>query len=139
MNEKEKELRRIVEIVVGCCNTEDGGVTTDDVLGKTRKENVVLTRCILAAEIVRQGYSVTTAAWIMGRTVQAVRQMIANDAGYEKTSRAYRIAKAEVKKKCCQLSSLGEGREDMISSDVSRTSGCTFSLCACPQGVSSSI
>lgn len=135
MNEKEKELRRIVKTVVKCCGTEDGRVTIEDVLGKTRTENVVMTRCILAVEIIRQGYSVTTAAWIMGRTVQAVRQMLANDAKYERVSRAYRIAKAE----CRQLSLSGEGREDIISSEVSRTSGCTFSPCAFSQGVSSSI
>lgn len=137
MNEKEKELRRIVETVVGCCGTVECGVTIEEVLGKARTENVVMTRCILAAEIVRQGYSVTTASFLLGRSAQAIRQMIANDNRYKNTSRAYRIAKAEVAR---QLSlSSGEGREDIISSEVSSTSGCTFSPCAFSHGVSSSI
>lgn len=60
-------MYRIIECVVRCCATQidsDGrmSVTVEDVLGKSRAENVLMTRCILVGEMVGAGYSVTTAA-----------------------------------------------------------------------------
>ena len=102
MNEKEKELHRIVDVVISCCATKDKNgrceISREDVLGKTRTENVVMTRCILVVQILRQGYSLTTIASLLGRTVQAVRHIIASDKIYNTISRAYRIASEEAKK-----------------------------------------
>lgn len=104
MNEKETELRRIVDVVIECCATEiDGGclsLTKEDVLGRNRSENVVMTRCIIANQIISAGYSVATVALILNRTVQSVRHMIEMGLNYSKTSRAYRIAEAEASRKC---------------------------------------
>lgn len=73
MNDKEKVLYGIVDCVIKCCATEIGegvySVTREDVLGKSRAENVVMTRCVLASQIVHAGYSVTTVAQLLGRTV----------------------------------------------------------------------
>ena len=73
MNDKETELYRIVDSVVSCCATQidaEGHVslTAADVLGKSRAENVLMARCILVGEISGAGYSVTTAAQLLGRT-----------------------------------------------------------------------
>lgn len=108
MNDKETELYRIVECVVGCCATQvdaDGtmSVTVDDVLGKSRAENVLMTRCILVGEIVGAGYSVTTAAQLLHRTPQAVRHLQELGYQYHRSSRAYRIAEAEAVLLCRKL------------------------------------
>ena len=62
MNDKETELYRIVDSVVSCCATQidaEGHVnlTAEDVLGKSRAENVLMARCILVGEISGAGYS----------------------------------------------------------------------------------
>lgn len=100
MNNKESELYHIVDMVVECCATQindngDMSVTRDDVLGKSRKENIVMTRSILAMILKSAGYSTSTAAALMKRTPHAVRHMIELGHEYYKTSRAFRIANAE--------------------------------------------
>lgn len=109
MNDKETELYRIAECVVGCCATkvDDASgrmsVTVEDVLGKSRAENVLMTRCILVGEIVGAGYSVTTAAQLLKRTPQAIRHLQELGYQYHRSSRAYRIAEAEAVLLCRQI------------------------------------
>ena len=116
MNNKETELYRIVDYVVSCCATQvdDKGtmsVTREDVLGKSgmmaRAENIVMTRCILVAQIVGAGYSTTTAAMLLHRTPHAIRHLLEVGSQYEKTSRAYRIANAEATLKCRDINTEG--------------------------------
>jgi hypothetical protein len=96
MNNKERELYRLLDIAIQCCATTnlDGShsITKEDILGKTRIENVVMTRCVLIRLILHSGYSITTAAKLLNRTVPAIRYLekLSND--FSKTSRAYRIA-----------------------------------------------
>lgn len=104
MNAKETELHRIVDIVIGCCATDfnygSATITKEDVLGKNRSDNAVMTRCILANQIISAGYSVATVAFVLHRTAQAVRHMIEMGINFNKTSRAYRIANEEATRKC---------------------------------------
>lgn len=105
MNNKENELYRIVDFVVACCATEvdESGrmsVTREDVLGRSRAENIVMTRCILVNQIIGAGYSTTTAAQLLHRTPHAIRHLLEVGMQYEQTSRAYRIANAEATLKC---------------------------------------
>lgn len=105
MNNKETELYRILDYVVECCATrvdEQGtmSVTREDVLGKSRAENAVMTRCILVSQIIGAGYSTTTAAQLLHRTPHAIRHLLEVGLQYERTSRAYRIANAEATLKC---------------------------------------
>lgn len=104
INNKERELYRIVDNVVRCCATEieDGkmSITREDVLGRSRAENLVMTRCVLASQIIHAGYSVTTVSQLLKRTVAAVRNMLRMDRNYYDTSRAYRIASAEATLLC---------------------------------------
>lgn len=100
MNDKEKMLYAILDNTISCCAVEVGGtgtlsITRDDVLGKSRAENLVMTRCILAAQLVHAGYSVTTIAGLLNRTVAAVRCLVRKDRDYTDSSRAYRIASAQ--------------------------------------------
>lgn len=125
MNQKQERLNRIVDIVIECCATRDetGRLSIDKqmVLGKARSENIVMTRAILASAIIRQGYSVTTAASLLNKTVQAVRHLLQSNTIYRKSSRAYRIASDEVEKRCQSLDN-----EFMISSGESVMSGCAI-------------
>lgn len=112
MNNKENELYRIVDYVVSCCAThvDDSGrmsVTREDVLGRSRSENVVMTRCILVNQIIGAGYSTTTAAQLLKRTPHAIRHLLDVGNQYEHTSRAYRIANAEATLKCKEISANG--------------------------------
>lgn len=104
MNDKESELWKIVDIVVGCCATDMGdgkmSVTSADVLGPSRSENIVMTRCILVEQILGAGYSVTTAAQLLKRSVQAVRHMREMGENYRRSSRAYRVADAQATLLC---------------------------------------
>ena len=49
MNNKEKYLHKILDTVVESCSYIGGGrlsITKEDILGKSRNENVVMARCI---------------------------------------------------------------------------------------------
>lgn len=104
MNNKEKLIYMILDECVKCCATElpDGSpsVRREDVLSKSREENVVMTRCVFVDQMVSAGYSITTVARILGRTVHSIRHMIRLDTEYSHTSRAYRIAKSEAVLAC---------------------------------------
>ena len=112
MNNKAKYLYDILDIVVDCCATEIDSngrmsVTKEDVLGKSRAENVSLTREIFAIQVVNAGYSVTTVAQLLKRTPQSVRHLIAQGYSHEQTSNAFRLAKAEATIKCRDIPSTG--------------------------------
>lgn len=104
MNNKERMIYMILDECVRCCSTDlpDGekSVTREDVLGKSRAENVVMTRCVFVDQMVSAGYSITTVARMLGRTVYSVRHMMRLDADYSHTSRAYRIAKSDAVLAC---------------------------------------
>ena len=100
MNDKEKLLYAILDNTISCCELEVSGtgtlsITREDVLGKSRAENLVMTRCILAAQLVHAGYSITTIAGLLNRSIPAVRHLVRMDRDYIDTSRAYRIASAQ--------------------------------------------
>ena len=100
MNNKERALWQMLDNAIKCCAVlvdEDGelSITRADILGKSRAENLVMTRCIAASQMHRAGYSTTTIARLMCRTVPAIRHLLAADLNYTETSRAYRIAAAE--------------------------------------------
>lgn len=100
MNAKEKELHRIVDIVINCCNTKTGGrfsLSRENVLGKARSEILTMTRCILASLVISAGFSISTLAFLTGRTTSSARNLVNLDRQFKKTSRAYRIASAEAR------------------------------------------
>ena len=66
MNDKEKELWRVIDNVIKCCaiTNPDGtlNITREEVLGKSRAENLVMTRCMVVEQMIHAGFSVTTIA-----------------------------------------------------------------------------
>lgn len=99
MNDKEKELWRVIDNVIECCaiTNTDGtlSITRKEVLGKSRAENLVMTRCMVVEQMIHAGFSVTTTAQVLNRTVQAVRHLKKLAFNYLKTSRVYRLATAQ--------------------------------------------
>lgn len=73
-------------------------VNRDDVLGTSRETNTVMTRCILVSSILDAGYSVSTAAALLGRIARGIRHLLALGRHYWRTSCAYRTAVEEVKR-----------------------------------------
>jgi len=99
MNRKAEYINRIIDIVVECCSADIGGgrqsFTRDDLLGNSRAENVVMSRCILVMLILTEGYTVTTCSQILGMTPHAVRNLRNKGNDYQFSSRAFRIASSE--------------------------------------------
>lgn len=111
MNDKDIVLHKIVDIVVGCCATEitEGvmSVTREDVLGKSRNENVCMTRTILVNQLLWAGFSVTTVASLLGKTAHAVRRIQRKHDDFVSASRAYRIALSEATIRCRDIEAHG--------------------------------
>lgn len=99
MNDKEKELWRVIDNVIKCCamELEDGtlSITRADVLGKSRAENLVMTRCMVVEQMIHAGFSITTISTVLNRSVPAVRHLRKMAYSYISTSRVYRLATAE--------------------------------------------
>lgn len=99
MNKKEELIWRVIDNVISCCaiTKPDGttSVTREDVISKSREENVVLTRCLVVEQMVHAGFTISTIAFILNRTVQATRHLLKLSTEYYETSRAYRLATSE--------------------------------------------
>lgn len=99
MNKKEELIYSIIDNVIKCCcvTKSDGtsSITREDVIGKSRAENIVMTRCLVVEQMVHAGFSITTIGLILNRTVQATRHLLKMSSQYYETSRAFRLATAE--------------------------------------------
>lgn len=105
MNDKDKEMNRIIEAVIEACTTTISEsekiytISREDVLGKCKRENANITRTMLATHLIRFGLSHTTISMLFGKSVQAIRNMEKAHTDYLKLSKAYRIAHAQVIRK----------------------------------------
>lgn len=99
MNDKEKEIYRVIDNVVKCCAIElpDGTLTIsrEDILGKSREENIVMSRAMVVEQMIHAGFSVTTIAQILNRNVGSIRHLRKLAYDYISTSRVYRLATAQ--------------------------------------------
>lgn len=105
-NAKQKMLDAIVDIVVECCDVKYNGrssVSREEVLGKSKRESVVLTRSMLALQLKHEGYTIDTIALILDRSQETIRDLIASAYDNISTSRAFRRAAAEVALRCMDL------------------------------------
>ena len=103
MNEKDYELNRIISIVVNCCKSSiwsDKSMTREDLLGKSKNENVCMARAILVSQLIEAGFTITTIANLLKRTAQGIRHIVKSNYLLLKSSRAYKIASGEVQEKC---------------------------------------
>lgn len=112
MNRKQELITQVLDIVLGCCNTEIYGVTpmtSDDILGPNRSENVVMTRCLFVTQMIFMGFSRTTVANILHRNEKTIGNILTQAHQYRITSYAYRLAEAAARSRAytrtsCSLS-----------------------------------
>lgn len=99
MNKKEELIWKVIDNVISCCAVTriDGAksITREDVVGKSREENVVMTRCLVVEQMVHAGFTISTIAFIINRTVQATRHLLKMSTYYYETSRAFRLDASE--------------------------------------------
>lgn len=61
MNKKEELIWKVIDNVISCCAVTriDGAksITREDVVRKSREENVVLTRCLVVEQMVHAGFT----------------------------------------------------------------------------------
>lgn len=96
----------MLDLVVDCCSMEIDGkktLTKEDVIGKSKKTNAVMTRCIFITEMLFAGYTTETAATLLKRTEPGIRQLLNTAHGFRLTSNAYRIAEAQCTLLCKNL------------------------------------
>lgn len=107
MNNKNSIANDIIDAVVDCCVTimPDGrpNFSRGDVLGDSRAENVVMTRQILAMQLQRAGYTFSTIAQLLNRTIRSAHNLVIN--GYESmiVSKAFCKAHTEATAKCDKI------------------------------------
>lgn len=99
MNDKEKEIYRVIDNVVKCCAVElpdeTLSISREDILGKSREENIVMSRAMVVEQMIHAGFSVTTIAQILNRNVGSIRHLRKLVYDYISTSRVYRLATAQ--------------------------------------------
>lgn len=82
--------------VIKCCAIElqngELSIKREDVLGKSRAENLVMTRCMVVEQMIHAGFSITTIATVLNRTVTAVRHLCKMVYTYIGTSRVWHSA-----------------------------------------------
>lgn len=106
MNNKEKELYKIVDIVIGCCSLKGNDQELRaKVLSGARDDNTVLTRCMLTRLLAFAGYSNATIAMLLHRDQKSVRNMLESARDCRRSRRTYRVAEDEAMAKYSQMCS----------------------------------
>ena len=88
-------INAIVDIVVEV-STINHNLSPNMILGRCRKENVLVARCLLVSQLAASGYPTTTIAQAINRKPQTVRSIYRLSRTYHKSSKAYRIAEAQI-------------------------------------------
>lgn len=99
MNRKETLIWSIIDNVIIACDIPraDGthSISREDIVGKSREENVVMARALVVEQMVHAGFTITSIAYILNRTVQATRHLFKMSTEFYQTSRAFRLATSE--------------------------------------------
>ena len=99
MNKKEQLIWSIIDNVIVACDIPraDGthSINKEDIVGKSREENVVMARALVVEQMVHAGFTITSIAYILNRTVQATRHLFKMSTEFYQTSRAFRLATSE--------------------------------------------
>ncbi|MDY5335536.1 MAG: hypothetical protein SPG97_02135, partial [Bacilli bacterium] len=65
-------------MIVACDIPKTDGthsISREDIIGKSREENVVMARALVVEQMVHAGFTITSIAYILNRTVQATRHL----------------------------------------------------------------
>lgn len=99
MNDKEQIIMQVLQFVVEETTnniSEFTKITAEDILGKSKKENATMARCIFVSQLKFMGYSCTTIAAVINRGEKAIPDILFAAHEFKKRSWAYRIAEAKV-------------------------------------------
>lgn len=103
MNDINKEINRIIDTVIECSKSvvshEHMSVTREEVLGRSRKENAIRVRCLIAYFLYNDGLSITTIGQILGKSSRAVRYKLSLHENYYTSSNIFRIVHAQIVRK----------------------------------------
>lgn len=115
MNNKERLMHRVMELCARCCTyTVAGGgrgtITARDLRGKSRAENISMTRCICVGILISMGFTVSSLAFALNRTAPSIRHMVELDRRYERTLLVYRIAQRQARTEARRVEE--EGKEN---------------------------
>lgn len=73
MNRKETLIWSIIDNVIVACDIPraDGthSITRESIVSKSREENVVMARALVVEQMVHAGFTITSIAYILNRTV----------------------------------------------------------------------
>lgn len=99
MNRKETLIWSIIDNVIVVCDIPraDGthSITRESIVSKSREENVVMARALVVEQLVHAGFTITSIAYILNRTVQATKYLFKLSTEFYQTSRAFRLAASE--------------------------------------------
>lgn len=70
-------------------------ISREDIVGKSREENVVMVRALVVEQMVHAGFIISSITCILNRTVQATRHLFKMSTEFYQTSRAFRLATSE--------------------------------------------
>lgn len=99
MNDKEMVIMQVLQFVVEETTnniSEFTKITAEDIVGKSKKENATMARCIFVSQLKFMGYSCTTIASVINRGEKAIPDILFLAHEFKKRSWAYRIAEAKV-------------------------------------------
>lgn len=107
-NHKQNLLDKLLEAVVDSCSTpiDNQGtmsITKEDVLGKCRRDSVVMTRTMLANQLRRAGFTADTIGMFLHRSPQEVRKLCQKESDFIQTSCAYCVAFSQATIKCNEV------------------------------------
>lgn len=91
MNRKETLIWSIIDNVIIACDIP----RADGTHSISREENVVMARALVVEQMVHAGFTITSIAYILNRTVQATRHLFKMSTEFYQTSRAFRLATSE--------------------------------------------
>ena len=99
MNKKEQLIWSIIDNVISYCaiTKVDGthSITREAIVIKSREENVVMARALVVEQMIHAGFTISSIACILNRTVQATRHLFKMSTEFYQTSRAFRLATSE--------------------------------------------
>lgn len=116
MNNKERLMQKVMELCAKCCSyaTGDGRgtVTAGDLRGRSRAENISMSRCICVGILISMGFTISSLAFALNRTAPAIRHMVELDRRYERTSLVYRIAQRQARTEARRAEEEGQTEEE---------------------------
>ena len=103
MNETEKTIYKVLDIVVEECSQSFLPITHKEVIGRGGNEQVRMARCIFVTQLLLLGYNDIVVYRFIGRTRQALEDMPNRSREYRKVSWAYRQMYDACSKRCEQF------------------------------------